>query len=761
MKTVRTDLALLVPAFLCCLAFVGMRPWAVSAAPWRLSGESFVVEFDESNGSILRVASSAGGSPSIFRSDKPGLWSVKLRDGPELHAAEFSTANSARKFHCEESTADTLRFQYTCDQVDVTITVGRRPDGVAFSGSVHGKQGTVLEFALPGRLTFTDTRLTRFICPANGNQSVGTAFLPAFFRQQSAESATQWQPESVGPRGFHALFGGYLKTAAELDRPVALKVTRAGRAWLGVPLSNQFEATPTTVNRGGDPEHADLVLIDSPNGPYFYAKRVADGGFLWRIGGRVERDENQRRNALWMVGIALEQLARRRQQEQRDTIGLLDLPYGPATGSWTDLSAKEWHTALSRLPAVHGNKTKLVALDSLASIDRALASDAFLAIVNPYGEFLPMAADRNYDDQIEAIRQFVRAGGNWFETGGYPFYAALRPVAHYLHYESGYPPAFADFFHWQTSGGTASLYRVSPRTWKPWTATTDRSAIFTPGRVACGGADSGRWCERPFVTYVGPGQTWTSPTVRLRLGNSVQRDLAAYARENQIDRTLDEKLPEALREKFRHAVLVKYEGSCQELLDHLDRLPTPSLIHISRYLHGGFDKQYPDHLPPGADFGTSEQLRHFCATAHAKGHLVMPYTNPTWWCDEPRGPTFRAHGAAPLLRKLDGSVSAERYVHNTGFTVCHWHAAVQEANRKTRRQARHRSVQITRSSSHGGQCGQDARRFVPLAFHRNQQHATQAMRLDRTRAFVVHSMNQVSNMYDGRPRPSRKRRSAP
>ena len=61
----------------------------------------------------------------------------------------------------------------------------------------------------------------------------------------------------------------------------------------------------------------------------------------------------------------------------------------------------------------------------------------------------------------------------------------------------------------------------------------------------------------------------------------------------------------------------------------------------------------------------------------------MPYTNPTWWCDGPKGPTFVKHGEAPLLKKLDGKPAHEQYARNEGFTVCHWHPAVRAANEQT------------------------------------------------------------------------------
>ena len=94
-------------------------------------------------------------------------------------------------------------------------------------------------------------------------------------------------------------------------------------------------------------------------------------------------------------------------------------------------------------------------------------------------------------------------------------------------------------------------------------------------------------------------------------------------------------------------------------------------------------QEYPDHLPPHPSFGTSEELRAFFARARAMGHLVSPYTNPTWWCDDPKVPTFVREGDAPLLKGLDGQPRRERYQNNTGWTITLWHPAVQAANRVT------------------------------------------------------------------------------
>ena len=171
--------------------------------------------------------------------------------------------------------------------------------------------------------------------------------------------------------------------------------------------------------------------------------------------------------------------------------------------------------------------------------------------------------------------------------------------------------------------------------------------------------------------------------MRLVLGHSAIEDLNAYAQANQITRSLASKMSPEVLAAFKQSVLVFFDGTCNEMQTHLDQLPVPALIHFARYLKGGFDKQYPDHLPPNPAFGTPAEFQALLARCRTLGHLTMPYTNPTWWCDHPRGPTFLRAGEAPLLRRLDGSLSYEIYGANDGYTVCHWHPAVQAANRLT------------------------------------------------------------------------------
>lgn len=318
---------------------------------------------------------------------------------------------------------------------------------------------------------------------------------------------------------------------------------------------------------------------------------------------------------------------------------------------------------------------------------RAMQKEEFIAIVNPYGEAIPVAGSMS--NTVEALRTYVRAGGHWFETGGYSFYQALTPQK-YLKYSAPYPPLFADFMHLESRNGAASIYRAAPRRAKePWDGAKNHADIFIPGSLGCGSDAAGAYCEHSYNPYVTAGTTWSAPPLRLTIGTVVQDDLRQYAQVNRYTRPLADKIsPEPLA-RLKNSILLYLGGPFNEKSAALELLPNPTLLHFSDYLKGGVDKEYPDHLPPHPKSGTPQEMRTFFDAAHARGHLVTPYTNPTWWCDEPKGPSFVAVGDAPLLKNIQGEARKERYNKNVGWTVTLWHPDTQRANRKTVTQFTH------------------------------------------------------------------------
>jgi len=705
-----------IAAFLAGLAIVAgiacVRRHGEAGNAISVSGGSYEAVFSPANGSLLALTQK-GKKGSILSSGAYGLWHVRFQDGTELKASDFHAGSEERSFGCEAlPDAKAVRLVYRSAEAEVAVTVTGRPDGLDFVGEITPKAKTVLSFALPARLRFDPESLDRFISPMDGNQSVGAAFRPAFFRLQPQDRPSGWQHEAVGPKGYVALFGAPLDQRPDHDPATTLAVTREGREWLGTALADRVDHATAVVNRPPAKGQADLVLADSPNGPYFSASHLGGSGLLWRLGGGV--GDAERPMALDLVMAAIEKLAASpnvaqppaavgqgtqagapvpHKPQARSRLGLIALTNGPEHGGWAGVGVSEWldrfragPLASSRHPAARAGTVQVAVLASPREMIDALKADTFLAILNPYGEWVPVPDGGSMQETVEAVGRYVRSGGHWFEVGGYPFFYAMRPVR-YLRYATPYPDGFADFFHLDGRAGSASVYGVQPQRWPPWEGARNPAAIFVPGQLACGGDERGGFCDRPFATYVAAGQTWRSPLVRLTVGPRTAADgLRAYCQANEIRRRLEDKMPPATLDAFRRAVLVYYAGTVQEKIAGLDRLPVPTLIHFADYLKGGFDKEYPDHLPPNPQAGTPEEFKAFIDRCHELGHLVMPYTNPTWWCDHPRGPTFEREGDAPLLRTLSGQLSYERYSANDGYTVCHWHPAVQAANRKTVRQ---------------------------------------------------------------------------
>jgi hypothetical protein len=223
--------------------------------------------------------------------------------------------------------------------------------------------------------------------------------------------------------------------------------------------------------------------------------------------------------------------------------------------------------------------------------------------------------------------------------------------------------AFTDFLAYEAGSGQLSLSGVNPepRPIQPVALGFVRDA--PPGNC------SGRFfcLVHRYETWVPSGATWTSPVVRLRVGQTVQRTILAHRRDNRFDRypSAAAKLG-ALLPRLARAPLVKADpgkglGPFRDWGDDLRRLPSPSLLHPVAFQPGGHDRSLPDVLPPNPALGTTEELRAALEQARALGHLVVPYLNVSWWNDD--SPTLRALSPADVAaRDADGKPIFEEYL---------------------------------------------------------------------------------------------------
>lgn len=647
---------------LLCLAAVGPAIWANGLSFHPATGALTVSE----NGRVL------------WQSGPYGLWRLRFRDTAFLSAADFATNAVPGGTFRAATTGAVTRLVWTSPVADVAVTATPAPDGRAtdLRATVTPRRGESLMLDFPAHLVFPAETVQDFVYPGRGNSGPGLALNAQFFLPAPPDAPHGWTRTTKSDAGYRHLFGAGLKMQPLDAAPVPLTVTPEGARWFRPNAIRKLNGWKRPVLRPPAAGQSDIVLIDSPLGPYLSATRFGGTGALWRFGVADASSSWAPPAETFTVRHLLPRLAE--QAPARRTVALIALSCGPRVGGFVRATVADWRTTLkAALPP----GCTYAELPTLPALRRALAAPDTLLILNPYGESFPVDSPENYRARLDDLRAYVRSGGNWLESGGYSFYHALHGGA-YLSLVEPYPPLFADFAQLTTThGGRVALYGVQPRPpHAPWQNPTP----FMPGETGVGADDAGGWFFHAFAAYAKPGTTTRTPAVRIRVGATLEDALADYTAANTLTTPLAAKFPTpGALDTFKRAPLLHLGGTAAQVKATLAACPVPTLYHPSDYLKGGFDKEYPDHLPPRPVFGTPEELSDLFRSARARGHLVSPYTNPTWWCDHPRGPSFLAAGEAPLAIGLNGKPYHERYAKNDGWTTTFWHPAVQTANRRT------------------------------------------------------------------------------
>ncbi|MBN1139363.1 MAG: hypothetical protein JXM73_22490 [Anaerolineae bacterium] len=227
--------------------------------------------------------------------------------------------------------------------------------------------------------------------------------------------------------------------------------------------------------------------------------------------------------------------------------------------------------------------------------------------------------------------------------------------------------AFADYLALDTSGGRLAVYTInpSPNSIQPVTLGFIDDEGYNPGTF---------YTYHRLHTWVPNGQTWTSPPVRLHIGQSPQETMLTYRQENGIDGypSLADKLGTDLLTLVQSPLIkIHVSQPFQDFIPDLDLLPSPLLLHPVAYQPRGHDENYPDFLPPDPQWGTTEDFQALVEAAQAEGLLVAPYINPTWWDDE--SPTVQ--NLSPLtitdIAVLDeaGQPVSEVYNGHFGYAI--------------------------------------------------------------------------------------------
>jgi hypothetical protein len=237
--------------------------------------------------------------------------------------------------------------------------------------------------------------------------------------------------------------------------------------------------------------------------------------------------------------------------------------------------------------------------------------------------------------------------------------------------------AFADYLALDTGDAHLSVYSISKGPLFPVQLGFLHAAAPSP----CSGP---AFCVvHEFQTWIARRTTWTSPVVRVRVGDTAEQSILAYRHDNGIDvyPSLQSKLGARLT-AYAEAPLFKANLNLlrpfRDWATELQHLPSPLLLHPVGFQTGGFDTNDPDFLPPDPRFGTTGDFNAMIAAAHRLGDLVMPYGNLSWW--DPSSPTVQAGVRTNDVAVLDQKGAAETvsYGGHTGVIVSPYAASVRQ-----------------------------------------------------------------------------------
>ncbi|MGH3135763.1 MAG: DUF6259 domain-containing protein [Gaiellaceae bacterium] len=231
--------------------------------------------------------------------------------------------------------------------------------------------------------------------------------------------------------------------------------------------------------------------------------------------------------------------------------------------------------------------------------------------------------------------------------------------------------AFADYLALDAARGHLSLYSVNSGPIHPVVLGFLRHP--SPGR--CSGPS---FCVvHQFQTWITARTSWTSPVVRIRIGQTAQQSILAYRRDNGIDTypSVQKKLGARLNTLARAPLIKADLAKLKPFRDwgaDLPRLPSPALLHPVAFQPGGHDENDPDFLPPDPRWGTNADFTSVVEAAHSHGQLVMPYLNASWWDDD--SPTVQSLPSPLQPRDIavldeDGRPVVNAYGSKTGVVV--------------------------------------------------------------------------------------------
>ncbi|MCR8659595.1 discoidin domain-containing protein [Paenibacillus endoradicis] len=238
---------------------------------------------------------------------------------------------------------------------------------------------------------------------------------------------------------------------------------------------------------------------------------------------------------------------------------------------------------------------------------------------------------------------------------------------------------FASYLAMRTNMGNLAMYDLGEQT----TLLTEigyKHQINDSGKTAF---------VHNYKTWIESNQKWNSPTVVLEIGGDYNTSIVSYRELNEIDqyRSLKDKLGDETDKYFALPLyktdISAIKGASWSNLSStlIDKMNYNGMIHLVGFQKGGHDENYPDFIPPDPQWGGDAAFQKFVKDSKAKGNIVVPYTNMSWWGitsptlnQLPTGTTL----ANIIVQKENGTIMQEDYGAHSGFVVNTGHPFFQQ-----------------------------------------------------------------------------------
>lgn len=628
-----------------------------------LKNKQICARFDTGNGDLLFLGAPNSPDQLVHTQNDKGFWSVTFENGEQLTNRQFGTTEVSYR----KTDTDHLVFLYRKKGNEIELHLSISNNLLDCKLIFLQLTQNIKEVALPANLSFQPATINNVIYPSE----LGLKLNASFYLQK--EKARVWNMRMTGSQPFSDIAGiecQVLPVTVPQDR---VSINPAFRQMLGETISNLWESDVRLVARPSVTQ-PDYNIINSGKGSFLGGHRIKNGT-LFRFGGKIRLAESSltvQTTSRILVSVLNGEEHFACRPVNRKKVILLALEGCPNSTGWNETSIEQWSRELSSASELTG-RVQITTVKSIAEMKAAFTDPAALAIINPYGESFPFA-EEDVKSITDAIRSYISNGGIWFESGGYPFFNTLYP-ARYNSLHDTYPFAFSDFFKIESKNGNIAFYGIQD--------CRKTGLIFVPLQWNTFGDKDGGHISRKWRIYIDKKQGGETPLLRFNINQTTENQIASYRTENGFNKKLEQKMPAGTLETWKKAVLMKYSGgTLKEQEQRIAEFPQPSVVHVWDYLKGGFDKEYPTHLPPHPSKGTMEDFTNLIKTTHQYGHLFMPYTNNTWWCDGPKSDFFKEKGDAGLFRDREGKPNREDYGDNYGWSICPWHPEVIESGKQ-------------------------------------------------------------------------------